>query len=92
MCNKQHRVCVPVPDQKPIPEFFVYYGKHSMASNNKVLESLTREDVSHLSEAERDFFDYWQEERFNIHSGSCFGERPTQEEECKGVLAMKAYD
>lgn len=78
---------------KSTPEFFVYYGKSSMALNREVLDKLTEEDVAHLSEAERKFFEYCRENKgFNIHSGSCSGPRPSQEEECEAMLHLAGIE
>lgn len=75
--------------QLPIPEFFVYYGKSSMDINKEVLDSLTEEDVAHLSEAERKFFAWYKAETpLSVHSGFCQGPRPSQEEECQSILEI----
>ena len=73
---------------KPVPQFFVYYGNRSMVFDNDLLNSLTEEDVAHLSEAERTFFRLYKKDPFYFHSGFCESPRPSQEQECKFMIEM----
>ena len=79
-------------DTKDIP-FFTYYGRSSMVANSTLVSLLTESDVAHLSQAERDFAAWCRKKAKEgslpqIHTGSRFGEIPTQERECVGMLAM----
>ena len=73
---------------KLIPEFFIYYGEHSMCLNKELIDKLTEKDVTHLSEAERKFFKFVKEKGLlDVHSGSVIKRLP-QEEECRFLLQI----
>lgn len=70
------------------PEFFLYYGQHSMRLNTEVMKNLTEKDLILLSEPELAFYRYWKESGLiDIHSGSCVGPQPSQEEFCEYLMA-----